>query len=373
MTETDFDLNRLRGQRPEVAPPTAEATARARASLAAMTEAAMTGATMAGAALTEASVRSLRPARSRRSFAIRASTAAVLAGAAVAAAVLVTTAPARPRPSVPEKAAGPGQRTKTSPGQRTQTGPGQRTKIGGHAVLARLADAVLASPAPAGDATLVIRSQVENGGPPILGADLYTDSGEYFYAPTQAGLAAQVAAGNNLGNGLFGREVTAAEQAATGDLTIAAQAMENAPLAPGTTPPTRSRLLADDWLWEDSVDALTAGAGNPTVRAGVMRLLSTLSEVAVTNTTVNGDAVVTISADFPNPAKFAGSTVSSNQPGNVEQLTIDGTTGIPISFAAGTAGEVPLVQITYQVSRVTLAEVAQGHFAADPAASTSAS
>jgi Glyoxalase-like domain len=52
-----------------------------------------------------------------------------------------------------------------------------------------------------------------------------------------------------------------------------------------------------------------------------------------------------------------------------EQWTIDATTGIPISFGGGGLGQ-PLVETTYQVSRVTLAQVAQGRFVAPPATST---
>jgi hypothetical protein len=239
----------------------------------------------------------------------------------------------------------------------------------GGTILARLASAVLASPAPAGNATLVIRSAVTNGGATILGADLYTDSGKYYFAPTEAGLPAQVAEGNDRGDGIFAREIAAATDAATGNLTSAAEEMETAP-DPSVTAPSPGSMLADNWLWEDSLDALVAGSGNPTVRAGVMRLISLIPEVTVTDTIANGEPAVQISAAFPNPSKCA--TCAQPVGGGVqEQLTIDATTGIPISFSGGTVGQPPTGNpLTYQVSRVTLSQVAQGRFVAKPTTST---
>lgn len=238
---------------------------------------------------------------------------------------------------------------------------------GGETVLARLASAALASPPPAGNATLVIRSEVGNGGATILGADLYTDSGEYFYAPTEYGLPAQIAAGNDRGDGMFAREIAAATDAATGNLTSAAEEMETAP-SPSTTAPPQGSALANNWLWEDSLDALVAGSGNRTVRAGVMRLISLIPEVEVTDTTANGEPAVQIMATFPNTSKC--STCGPPVGGGVqEQLTIDATTGIPVSFSGGAPGQPPAGQLTYQVSRVTVDQLARGHFPAEPTTS----
>ena len=245
----------------------------------------------------------------------------------------------------------------------------------GRTILTRLASVVRAAPAPAGDATLVIRSQFDGGGPPIVGADLYTDSGQYFYAPTESGLPAQVTAGNNQGEGMFAREIAAAEQAAgASNLTSAGHAMEYAP--DPTAPDPGSSAITANWLWENSLDALSAGAGNPTVRAGVMRLISTLPEVKVMDTTVGGRPAVQITATFPNAATCTTAACAekealSKQPAGSyeEQLTLDAATGIPVSFAGGEVGQASPIRITYQVSRVSLAEVAQGHFVADPAKS----
>ena len=245
----------------------------------------------------------------------------------------------------------------------------------GKTILTRLASVVRAAPAPAGDATLVIRSQFNGGGAPIVGADLYTDSGQYFYAPTESGLPAQVTADNNQGEGMFAREIAAAEQAAgASNLSSAVHAMEYAP--DPTAPDPGSSAITANWLWENSLDALSAGAGNPTVRAGVMRLISTLPEVSVVDTSVNDRPAVQITATFPNAptcatAACAEKEALSKQPGGSyqEQLTLDAATGIPVSFTGGTAGQASPIRITYQVSRVSVAEVAQGHFVADPAKS----
>ena len=111
-----------------------------------------------------------------------------------------------------------------------------------------------------------------------------------------------------------------------------------------------------------------------------MRLISTLPEVKVTNTTANGQAAVQITATFPNVSKCAvnGIHPGASDPalqkacaglvggGFQEQLTINATTGIPISFSGGAPGQPPASRITYRVSRVTLSQVAQGHFVATP-------
>jgi hypothetical protein len=295
-----------------------------------------------------------RSARARRTLVSVASVAAAAALAVTGFSLATGTA----------KTPGPAAHTAASPAPTVQHGG----HTGGGTILARLATAVLASPAPAGNATLVIRSAVADGGATVVGADLYTDSGQYYFAPTEAGLPAQVAEGNDQGDGIFAREIAAATDAATGNLTSAAEEMETAP-DPSVTAPTPGSLLADNWLWENSLDALIAGSGNPTVRAGVMQLISLMPEVAVTDTTANGEPAVQITATFPNPSKCptCGQPVGT---GVQEQLTIDATTGIPLSFSGGTAGQQPTGQLTYQVSRVTLSQVAQGRFVAKPTRST---
>ena len=79
---------------------------------------------------------------------------------------------------------------------------------------------------------------------------------------------------------------------------------------PGKAPAPPSKVLKgpargstvspeDDYIWENSLDALTAGAGKPQVRAGVLRILSTLPEVTVTRTTPGGQPTLTQRAGAP--------------------------------------------------------------------------
>lgn len=99
------------------------------------------------------------------------------------------------------------------------------------------------------------------------------------------------------------------------------------------------------------MDALTAGGGNPEVREGVLRLLSTVPEVTVTNSTTGGEPTLTLTAGSP---LFDG--------GSPEVLTIDAKTGSPIKFSSAADGNVPSSVQTYKVSRVTLAGIEAGKF-----------
>jgi len=105
----------------------------------------------------------------------------------------------------------------------------------------------------------------------------------------------------------------------------------------------------DNYIWTNSQDALIAGSGNPQVRAGVLRILSTLPEVTVTSTTTGGQPTLTLRADAP------------AMPGNYQEtLVIGAKTGIPVTFTGGVPGHTPDVTVTYQVTRVTLAGIAAG-------------
>lgn len=237
--------------------------------------------------------------------------------------------------------------------------------------LVRLAAYVSASPAPAGDATLVARTTTTNSGNSVTVYDLYADNGEYFFSPTESGLAGQVSADNNLAGGLFAREIAAAKLAATGDVQTAAQDMADAPDPDHTISPTQTASpadlaakqaatgiaqvgsLYDNWVWENSQDALIAGSGDPQVRAGVLQILATLPGVAVTNGTSGGQPTLVLSAGSPE----LGS-------GYTEQMTINADTGVPIQFVGGPPGGVTAT-IDYTVSRVTLANLASGSASSD--------
>jgi hypothetical protein len=270
------------------------------------------------------------------------------AGVAVAVALTVTIA-AQPSGTRPGRTAPPA----------SAAGGGGQQAAGPRGPLTQLASYILAGGKPAGDATLVIREQSYPGRPTIGGADLYTDRGEYFFAHSVSGLPAQIASDHNQGDGLFAREIAAAVYADHGDLAVARERMAEAP-DPGHAPAPPSKVLKgpdrgstvspeDNYIWSDSLDALAAGAGNPQVRAGVLRILSTLREVTVTSTTTSGQPTLTLRAAAP------------AMPGNYQEtLVIGAKTGVPVTFTGGVPGKAPDVTVTYQVTRVTLSKLAAG-------------
>lgn len=268
---------------------------------------------------------------------------------------------------------------------------GPALPVAGAAVLNHLAAHIqtsAATPLP-GDATLVLRTQSYPNGTSDSEADLYADNGEYFSTPTESGLPAAIAENANDSNGFTAREIKAALDAVNGNLSTAVQEMALAPFDNGVKPantaadlsalkqkidaqtnltsaqkaalvqriiseansPSGQQASTDNYIWMDSMDTLIEGAGNPDVRIGVLRILSTLSEVAVTNTTTNGQSTITLTASAPAlPANYQ------------EAITINASTGIPVLFVGGTPGQTPSVIVTYQVSRVTLANIAAGDF-----------
>ena len=70
-------------------------------------------------------------------------------------------------------------------------------------------------------------------------------------------------------------------------------------------------MIDDNRVWIGAMDALIAGAGDPDVRAGVMRLLSTIATVKVTD---HGATLDIRNTDFPD--------------GYAETLTVDAETGV---------------------------------------------
>lgn len=222
--------------------------------------------------------------------------------------------------------------------------------------LVNLAASVAAIPAQQGDASLVLRDQRYPTGEDIAVYDLYADNGRYYFAQQRSGLPAQVKADNNQGDGVFQREVADAIYAVTGDLSVARQRMADAPLSPGqaseppaTTADADGVVNLDNYVWENSMDAIVAGSSNPKVRAGVLRLLSTLPDITVKHGTTDGQPSVTIAA--------GGAESTAGQ----ETWIINATTGIPIKFLGGDPDK-PDVTITYGVTRVSLADVESGKF-----------
>lgn len=251
------------------------------------------------------------------------------------------------------------------PGTTTREATGTAAASdGGRQLVVRLANDIVADRTQqTGDATLELGKQSYDTGESIPRADLFADNGTYYFAHTRDALPAQVSGGHGqTADGLFTRELDAAVYASTGDLTVARQRMADAGLSPGSSRPVKSESLTepdkhtgvtvvDNWIWENSQDALSVGAGNPQVRAGVLRLLSTLPEVTVTHTTTDGQPTLTLTAAAP-----------ALETGYQEALTINAANGVPVVFHGGPADENPEITITYQVSRVTLADVAAGKF-----------
>ena len=341
------------------------------------------------------------PARQRRRRRLLAISGTAVIGAAAAVVVVViatSAAPSRP----PAASSGPPSRPLAGP-SATSSRPAaaSRPLAGGHAAssagttspLIRLADYVTASAhKQPGDATLVIRTSTyttgENSG---SGTDLYTDSGAYYWAPAESGLAGQITAHHNLGDGMFAREVAAAVFAANkGSLAVARDRMADSPADSGSAgtgsaksspagtwsakgtaaaiaakakalgikpAPGQSEVAAlnatlfNNLVWNNSIDALVAGAGNPEVRAGVLRLLATVPGITVTNTTAGGQPTLVVTDTKP----------PTSTPYR-EALTLNATTGIPVRYTTGAPGKTPDVTVTYKVSRVTVAAIAAGKF-----------
>ena len=322
--------------------------------------------------LTETDRGPARHRRPRRRVLAIAGTAGFGIAATAVAATLIATSASRPPAASPRPLAG-GPAASHSATPPAVSSP-----------LVLLADTISASARKqSGDATLVFRSTTfTDGEAPGSGFDLYTDSGPYYWARTESGLPAQIAAHHNLGGGLFTREIAAAEYAVHGDLATAREQMAGAPdpanegrspssqmspallkakaemlgvkAAPGQSlAAAYDKAFTDSWVWSDATDALEAGAGNPQVRAGVLRLLSTVAGVVVTHGTLDGQPTLVVGEVTP----------SLNGNGTSEAaMTLNASTGIPLEFTDGPVGQTPDSTTTYQVSRVTVADIAAGKF-----------
>ncbi|GAA0544569.1 hypothetical protein GCM10010172_27690 [Paractinoplanes ferrugineus] len=242
------------------------------------------------------------------------------------------------------------------------------------APLVQLVGYLTAAPKPTGDATLLLRDQVYDSGLKVDVWDLHADNGDYYFAKTKAAMPGQVRNGRKQSDEEGRRKaVAAAKLAAKGDLNDAREKMANAYLpknpkvqptieAPGVTPTITDELKkalaklpkekqggwqinsTDNWVWNNSMDALRDGAGDPLVRAGVLRLLGQMPEVKVERGTVGSQPVLKLTAGKP-------ATV-----GGDETLTVNADTGLPIKYASEGGS------INYTVTRVTIADVAKGKF-----------
>ena len=272
--------------------------------------------------------------------------AAVAAAAAAAVALVVTTSPAPRHPAVA--------------GSQPTARANSNSATAGTQQLAQLASylEVHQGRLP-GNASLEILNQSPTSTRPGgNGVGVFTDSGEYYWALTMSGLPQAIAGHDDPSDGGFRREVLAALFAVRGNITTARTRMAAAAFAPGITPrkvvvPGGPRLSAqqqaDNEIWSNCLDALTAGAANEQVRVGVLRLLATVPQVHVTNTVTDGKPSLTLDEAFAAPA---GRTQ--------DILVINAGTGLPIvTMTRQPKGE--LTGVTYyHATRVTLANIAAG-------------
>ncbi|GAA4571551.1 hypothetical protein [Planotetraspora kaengkrachanensis] len=287
-------------------------------------------------------------------------------GALAAAAAIVVVAPSAPQPAAP-------------------AGSTSQAPTGNIKLVSLVTEIKASEGSLSGDASLVVNTQTIAGRSPYVLYSLYTDSGEYYVTDTQSALPGAIAGHDNLAEDVNAREVAAARAAATGDLDAARKQMINATpnpfglgLSPAeqkaawdkalaeearilkqkgvTTPPKQPtgkdlQNLINNHLWINSVDALARGAANPKIRAGVLRLISTIPAVTVKDSTTDGKPTLTLTAGR---ALFQGS--------DVQVLTIDAKTGMPIRSEVGAPGKKASSVTTFESSRVTVADVKAGKF-----------
>lgn len=305
------------------------------------------------------------PARKKWFTRTRVGVGVLGVAAAAAAAVSVISAPTAPAPA----------------------GSAAQQPVAEARLVTLAADVKASGGALPGDASLVVMTTTAPDGKPHVTYNLYSDKGEIFFAEDKGTLAAAVGRGDNLAESSNASVIAAARFAAGNDLAQARVRMINAAsdrwgigLGPAeaqqawdraeaelmpilkqkgiTSPRPRptGKALEDginSTLWNNSESALIAGAANPEVRAGVLRLMATIPDVTVTNTTVDGQPALDLTAGR---ALFAGHSDYV--------LTINARTGLPIrSETTHTApGEKPSPGATYQSSRVQVADIAAGRF-----------
>lgn len=329
-----------------------------------------------------------RPARWARVL-VPAGAAMVIAGGLLAAGHGTgrTTASTAASPASPASSA-----SSKAPKARTTAGVpasgNTNTETTANGTLMSLAASVTASSALPGNASLVITDQTIGGTRHAPEYFIYADNGSIYSAQAHSGLPAAVADQDTYRDAALADEVNVARHAATGSLSAAqvkmVDDMGGSYLGLGRSPAQRQKLwaaseaarardyeakgatpppdtgppagqaLADkvgNLIWNGSLEALATGGGNPEVKAGVLRLLATVPGVTVTKSVTGGQATLTLTAG---PEVFAGM--------GSQVLTVDAMTGSPVKLFTPAGNGAPSSAETYQVSRVTLADVAKGKF-----------
>jgi hypothetical protein len=290
---------------------------------------------------------------------------AAAAAAAVAVALTVTSSP------VPRHLAAPSGTGRPAPGAARSVQPTANPRLTQLAAYIEVHEVRLP-----GNASLEIRNQsAGNAMPGASGVDLLTDSGDYYWALTESGLPQAIAEHQDPSDGMFRREMAAALFAVNGNIATARERMAVASLAPGVKPKSLSPTAAveardkktgvkytppkaltpgqqaDNQIWPNCLDALNAGAGNPRIRAGVFRLLSTVPGVTITNSTTDGQPTLTLTQTWSSPSGPAQ-----------EVLVINASTGLPVVSMTRQPGGQTTGVTYYHVYRVTLADIAAGKF-----------
>jgi hypothetical protein len=245
------------------------------------------------------------------------------------------------------------------------------TRVAPSTPLVRLAAYVRLMPSEPqpGDATLVVRDTVIDGvhetdGAVYGGYDLYTDSGQYYYAPDSlAQLQQQVDTHQTvIGSGDEAETLDTIAAAAGGTPAQARAAVLSTEPRDGM-PPTPAeeraflrqlperlrrrfeaaarhpdlRLYEDSDIWGDATQALAVGAGRSDVRTAAIKALSTLAGVIQTPTVVRG--IRALKVEFPDD-------------GQPETIWLNADSGVPIQEQDGSNSAT-----AFEVERVTAAKL----------------
>jgi hypothetical protein len=192
-----------------------------------------------------------------------------------------------------------------------------------------------------GNASLEIVKNIRGGKLMQVYYGLYTDSGKLYSGDNKQTLMTAIAQHANLAT-IYDSQVAAAARDAVTDLATARVQMIDA-----TQHVSKDQI--NNVIWTNATYALNWAGGDLEVRAGVLRLLSTISAVTVVNSTTDGQPTLTITAG---PGAFGGM--------GDEVLIISATTGLPVSSVSNPGPSAGVED--YQVSRVTLANIEAGKF-----------
>lgn len=228
--------------------------------------------------------------------------------------------------------------------------------------LAQLIASLPTAPKVTGDATLTVEDVgILSNGQEGQNWELDLDDGTFYTGSSHAELQDHVARHRKEAGITFVREVAAAKYAATGDLATARDQMADAqvkPSDPNKISTSNDIGEIDTQIWQNGWFALTARAGDAVVRMGVLRLLSTLPEVIITDTRTAGRRTITLTyPDLGSDRDPPGSTRLTHI------LVIDAATGVPVTTdREEVEGGSSVSSINVEISRVTVADVAAGKF-----------